>query len=67
MNLTVNKADQAVRERAFMLADSGRFDTAFEIERVLIAEGWPNAGRAMTGEIFRQAIHDRCTEAKVDA
>lgn len=63
MNITENKADRAVRDRAFALADSGRFDTAAAIERALISEGWPNVGRTMASEIFRQAIHDRCTAA----
>ena len=63
MNFTMNKAERAVRERAFALADTGKFETASEIERALIGEGWPNAGRAMDSEIFRQAVHDRCAAA----
>lgn len=63
MHISENKADQAVRNRAFALADSGRFDTATAIERALISEGWPNVGRTMASEVFRQAVHDRCAAA----
>ncbi|MBK5265196.1 MAG: hypothetical protein JJE34_08200 [Alphaproteobacteria bacterium] len=63
MNITENKADRAIRDRAFALADSGKFETVLEIEQALISEGWPNAGRAIQSEIFRQALHDRCNAA----
>lgn len=63
MHITQNKADQAVRNRAFALADSGRFDTAAAIERALISEGWPNVSRTMASEVFRQAVLDRCATA----
>ena len=63
MNITENKADRAMRDRAFAMADSGTFTTVLEIERALISEGWPNAARAMQSEIFRQALHDRCNAA----
>lgn len=67
MHMSENKAERALKDRAFALADSGRFETAFEVERALISEGWPSAGRLMESEVFRQAIHDRCTSAKSDA
>lgn len=63
MHITENKADQAVRNRALALADSGRFDTTAAIERALISEGWPNVGRTMASEVFRQVIYDRCSAA----
>lgn len=63
MHITENKADRAVRDRAFALADSGRFENAAAIERALISEGWPNVGRTMASEVFRQAVHDRCAAA----
>lgn len=64
MNITENKAERAVRDRAFALADSGRFGAALDVERALISEGWPNARRTMESEVLRQAIHDRCEAAK---
>lgn len=63
MNITENKAERAVRDRAFALADSGKLDTATAVERALISEGWPNVGQTMESEVFRQAIHDRCAAA----
>jgi hypothetical protein len=66
MNITENKAERALRDRAFALADSGRFTAALEVERALISEGWPNARRAMESEVFRQAIHDRCEAARTE-
>jgi hypothetical protein len=66
MNITENKAERALRDRAFALADSGRFTAALEVERALISEGWPNARRTMESEVFRQAIHDRCEAAKAE-
>lgn len=63
MHITENKTDQAVRNRAFALADSGQFETTAAIERALISEGWPNVSRTMASEVFRQAVHDRCAAA----
>jgi hypothetical protein len=63
MHITENKADRAVRNRAFALAESGKFDTVTAIERALISEGWPNVRRTMASEVFRQTVHERCSAA----
>lgn len=50
----------AIRTRAYALADTGRFMNAHAVEQALIAEGWPNAARAMQSEYARKAISERC-------
>lgn len=67
MHLTDTKAERALRERAFVLAESGRFDTAHEVERALIGEGWPNAGKIMHREYMVQAVDEKCRTARESA
>ena len=64
MDIRDNRADRAVRERAYSLADSGRFEAAHEVERALVREGWPNAGRVMQGDYVVQAVHEKCRAAR---
>lgn len=54
---------QALRARAYALAESGRFDGAHAVEQALIAEGWPNAGAALQSSFTRKAISERCMAA----
>lgn len=61
---TDNEALQALRARAYTLAETGRFDGAHAVEQALIAEGWPNAGEALQSEYSRKAIGERCRAAK---
>ncbi|MGE4323831.1 MAG: hypothetical protein AB7E60_12495 [Sphingobium sp.] len=56
---------RAARERAYQLAETGRFDGAHAVERALIAEGWPNAGSALQGQYARQAVSERCLAARM--
>ncbi len=55
---------QALRQRAYVLAESGRFDNAHAVEAALIAEGWPHAAKALEGGHARQAIVERCQAAR---
>lgn len=55
---------QALRARAYVLAESGRYDGAHAVERALVAEGWPNAGVALQSSYTRKAISERCLAAK---
>lgn len=64
MHLRENRADRAVRERAYKLAESGRFEAVHDVERALIGEGWPNAGRIMQGGYVMRAVEERCREAR---
>ncbi|SCW36424.1 hypothetical protein SAMN02927924_00203 [Sphingobium faniae] len=54
---------QALRSRAYTLAESGQFDGAHAIRQALIAEGWSNTGRAFQSEYMRKAISERCMAA----
>jgi hypothetical protein len=54
---------QAARDRAYVLADSGKFGNAHAVERALIAEGWPNAARALESSFARKALSERCQAA----
>lgn len=67
MHLNDTKADRALRERAFALAESGRFDAAHEVERALIGEGWPNTGTIMHSDYMVQAVDEKCRSARETA
>lgn len=58
-----DRAMQAVRQRAYALADSGLFDNAHAVERALIVEGWPNAAHALEGGFARKAVSEKCQAA----
>ncbi len=55
---------QAARARAYMLAESGRFDNSNAVQQALIAEGWSNAGLALESDYARKAIGERCRAAQ---
>ncbi|MDO7834972.1 hypothetical protein Q4610_07910 [Sphingobium sp. HBC34] len=55
---------QAARARAYALADTGRFDNSHAVHNALVAEGWPNAGRALDSDYARKAIAERCRAAR---
>lgn len=55
---------QALRTRAYALAETGKFDSAHAVEQALIAEGWPNAGEALQSDYARKAISERCRDAR---
>ena len=55
---------QALRARAYALAESGRFEGAHGVEQALVAEGWPNIHRALESEYARKSISERCLAAK---
>ncbi|EQB32456.1 hypothetical protein [Sphingobium ummariense] len=58
-----NSGLQAVRARAYALAESGRFSNARAVEQALIAEGWPQAGAALQSDYARKAISEKCQAA----
>lgn len=58
-----SKAERAVRDRAYALAESGRFAAVREVESALIGEGWPHAGRVMQSGYVRRAVEERCRAA----
>lgn len=55
---------RATRERAYALADSGRFERAHAVEQALIAEGWPKAAEALESDYARKAVSERCQAAR---
>ena len=57
MQLDGNKAERAVRQRAYELAESGRFDAARGVERALI-------GEVMRSSFVYQAVEERCRSAR---
>ncbi len=63
MFATDDSSLQAIRARAYKLAESGRFDGAHAVEQALVAEGWSNAGRAFQSDYMRKAISERCMAA----
>jgi hypothetical protein len=63
MIVTENTGERAARERAYALADTGRYDSVHAVENALIAEGWPNAGEVLAGEYVRKTIAERCQAA----
>ena len=55
---------QAMRDRAYVLAETGRFENVHAVEQALIAEGWPNARIALDSSFARKAIGERCRAAR---
>lgn len=64
MNHLDNRGFQAIRDRAYILAETGRFDNANAVQQALVAEGWPNAAQALKSEFARKAIGERCRAAQ---
>lgn len=64
MHMMDDRGLRAARDRAYVLADSGQFDGAHAVEMALIAEGWPNARRAMESGFARKAVGERCQAAQ---
>lgn len=54
---------QAVRARAYALAESGRFSNVHAVEQALVVEGWPQAGAALQSDYARKAISEKCQAA----
>lgn len=54
---------QALRARAYTLAESGRFEGAHAVEQALVAEGWPDAAAVLQSSYARKAISERCLAA----
>lgn len=59
-----DRAIQAARARAYVLAETGRFDNLNDVKDALVAEGWSNAGQALDSEYARSAIGERCRAAQ---
>lgn len=59
-----NAADRAARDRAYKLAESGRFATPHDVERALAGEGWSNAHKVMHSDYVLQAVEERCHAAQ---
>jgi hypothetical protein len=55
---------QALRDRAYVLAETGRYENAHAVEQALIGEGWPNAARALEDGYARSAVSEKCLAAK---
>lgn len=67
MHIADNKGDRAIRERAYKLAESGKFEAVRDVERALIGEGWPNARRVMHSDYVMRAVEERCRAARASA
>jgi len=61
---TDDRGLQALRARAYTLAETGHFENIRAVEQALIAEGWPNAGQALQSDYARKAIGERCRAAR---
>lgn len=64
MYIADNKAERAIRERAYKLAESGQYESVRDVERALVGEGWPNARRIVQGEYMMQALEEKCRAAR---
>ncbi|MDI1294554.1 MAG: hypothetical protein PSY12_01465 [bacterium] len=64
MTPTDDRGQQALRARAYTLAESGQFNDSHAVEQALVAEGWPNAAAALQSDYARKAIGERCRAAK---
>ena len=64
MNHLDDRGLQAIRQRAYSLAETGRFSSATSVQQALVGEGWPNAAQALESEFARKAISERCRAAQ---
>ena len=64
MNHVDDRGLQAIRQRAYSLAETGRFSSANAVQQALVGEGWPNAAQALESEFARKAISERCRAAQ---
>ncbi|MGE4430784.1 MAG: hypothetical protein AB7E05_08605 [Sphingobium sp.] len=64
MHVADNKADRAIRDRAYKLAESGQYEAVRDVERALVGEGWPNARRIVQSEYMMQALEEKCRAAR---
>lgn len=53
-----------LRDRAYKLADTGRFDGWRKIEHAMIGEGWLNIHAVLGAPYVRLALDDRCATAR---
>ncbi len=58
-----DERSRRIRERAYLLADSGLHYGWRSIERTLAGEGWPNCRAVLESEFVRRAIDSRCAAA----
>ena len=63
MHIADTRGERAIRERAYKLAESGRFGAVRDVERALIGEGWPNAHRVMHSDYVMQTVEEKCRAA----
>lgn len=59
-----DKYSRKLRERAYMLADSGQFDGWRYVEKALIGEGWENSHIVLGSSFMRMALDERCAAAR---
>ena len=64
MNISGNRAEQALRQRAYALADSGDFDSAHHIRTKLASEGWPNVQPTLSGAFMTERLGERIEAAR---
>lgn len=55
---------QKLRERAYLLADTGKFNGWRYIEKALISEGWENSHVVLGSSFMRLALDERCATAR---
>ncbi len=66
MTVQDDRGLQAARARAYTLAETGKFHTINDVQQALIAEGWPNAAEALSGDYAREAVSERCRVAQAN-
>lgn len=59
-----SRAERALRNRAFALAESGRYGAGREVRRALIGEGWPLVGRLFDRGAVGRAVEEKCRAAQ---
>ena len=64
MQIADDRAQAALRRRAYELADSGNFDSAVEIRRALTGEGWISVQPVIGTQYMMCSLSERIRTAK---
>ena len=54
-----SQREQALRARAYILAETGNFAAVRDVEQAMIGEGWPDAAEVLGHDYVRRALAER--------
>lgn len=58
---------RSIRERAYILADTGRFEGWRQVSLAMAGEGWTGSREVLDRDFMRMALNERCAAARAPA